>query len=582
MLHTSTTISIAGKQFHQFISLRLEQTLDKHHFFELKIGYDWLLDLDIGKNIFSASKALLGEEVNIVTYPVEQNSAMEPMTFSGIIAAINSGKDDDGIHGYCVIHGCSPTILMQNNPHIQCFESQTLADIAQNALKVCTPYTSAPKVEPVTSDNLKYIVQYKESNFDFLHRLAKRFGEWFFYTGQQIVFGRYSGKRVNLVHMIDLIHFDIALKIQPNNLVMNGYDYREHQVVQDSTLNQPSGKMDLYSQHVQALSEKLYSRPSLYKITYAFTSNAKTELNRLLTRQKKGTIADMVHLKGKSRNTSIRIGDTIAIKENVYSQEDHGQFFVTGITHYCNGNGEYYNEFSGIPIEVAAPIVDIDDYPHCEAQSAKVIDNHDPKGLGRIKVKFKWQEQGSTPWLQIISPHGGGDKGFYMVPEKGEEVMVGFEGGNPELPFVLGTTYNGKARSTFGNAGNDLKALKTRSGISVLMNDANGSVTINDPSGNQVVMHGNKQITLNAPEKLIINSKDIVINGSNSIKIGKGTSPTHVVIDTSGNTISIKSDANSIHGKDNTITGTNSNQVNGQKNHIKGESKLDGGNVFIN
>lgn len=579
MLYSYTTISVAGQQFNHFISFKLSQTLEHHHTFELKLSYDALTA--IGKSIFSASKALLGEEISFVTKPVDPALVMDPLVFKGIVTSVTSGKDDDGINGYCIIQGTSPTILMQNNPHIQCFESKSLSDIAKSVLSVCAPYTPL-KVEPITSDSLKYIVQYRESNFDFLHRMAKRFGEWFFYTGKEVVFGNYSGKDVTLVHMVDLIQFDIALKVQPNNLEVNGYDYREHQVVQDSTLNQAAGKMDTYSEQVQALSEKFYSKPSLCKLTYAFTSNAKAELNKLLTRQKKGTIAGMVHLYGKSRNTAVCIGDTITISENVFNQEDHGHFFITGITHHCNGNGQYYNEFTGIPFEVAAPIADLDHYPRCEAQSAQVIDNHDPKGLGRVKVKFKWQTNGSTPWLQIVSPHGGGDKGFYMVPENGEEVMVDFEGGNPELPFVLGTTYNGKAKSSFGNASNDVKAMKTRSGISILMNDAAGSVTINDPSGNQVVMHGNKQITLNAPEKLVINSKDIVINGSNSIKLGKGNNPNHVIIDTSANTISLKSDTNSIHGKDNTITGTSSNVVNGEKNHIKGESKLDGGNVFIN
>ncbi|MGO4288975.1 type VI secretion system Vgr family protein [Chitinophaga sp. RAB17] len=578
-LHTLTTVSIAGQQFQQFISLRLEQTLDSHHDFELKIGYDWLLK--IGKNILSASKAFLGKEVNIVINAVQQGTEMEAMIFNGIVMSISAGKDYDGTHGFCIIRGSGPSVLLDNDPHIQCFEAQSLSAIAQTALKPCLPYTASPKVAPETTTNLKYIVQYKESNFDFLHRLSQRFGEWFFYNGQQIVFGQYTGKKINLVHMVDLLEFELQLKVKSNNQLFNGYDYREHQVVQKNTQEQSSGNMDAYTQQVQSLSEKLYNKPSLFKMTYAFTTNAKAELDQLLTRQKKGRLADMVHLKGNSKNTAIRIGDTVSVKENVYNEEDHGEFFITAITHYCNGNGQYHNEFTGIPAEVAAPAVDIENFPHCEAQSATVVDNHDPKGLGRIKVKFKWQQQGSTPWLQIISPHGGGDKGFYMVPEKGEEVIVDFEGGNPELPMVMGTTYNGKAKSSFGNAGNDVKAFKTRSGISFLMNDAAGSVTINDPSGNQVIMHGNKHVTINAPEKLVINSKDIVINGSNSIKIGTGADPTHVVIDTTGNKIDIKSDTNSIHGKDNTITGT-SNKVNGQNNHIQGESKLDGGNVFIN
>lgn len=579
-LYTTTTISIADQQFQQFISLRLEQTIDGHHQFELKIGYDWLQSS--GKNIFSASKTFLGKEISIVTQSIEQGTVMEPMTFNGIVTAISSGKGDDGTHGYCSIRGSGPTIIIENNPHIQCFESRTLSDIANTALKACAPYTLAPKVDTETKDSLKYIVQYKESNFDFLHRLAKRFGEWFFYTGQQIIFGRYSGKKISLVHMVDLMHFDLELKVLPNNQVMNGYDYREHQVVRNSTLSQAAGKMDVYSQHVQSLSEKLYNRPSLFKMTYAFTSNAKTELDRLLLRRKKGFMAEMVHLKGSSRNTALRIGDIVSIKENIFSQEDHGQFFVTRVVHYCNGNGTYYNEFSGVPAEVAAPAVDLDNHLCCEAQSAVVVDNHDPKGLGRVKVKFKWQDQGNTPWLQVVSPHGGGDKGFYMIPEKGEEVMVDFEGGNPELPFVTGTTYHGKAKSSFGNAGNDLKALRTRSGISILMNDAAGSVTINDPSGNQVVMNGNKQVTITAPQKLVINSKDIIVNGTNSIvmngtnfiKMGTGEDPSHIVINTAENKINIKSEQNFIDGTSNKFTG--------QQNHIQGESKLDGGNIFVN
>ncbi|MEC3874209.1 phage baseplate assembly protein V [Chryseobacterium sp. T9W2-O] len=33
-------------------------------------------------------------------------------------------------------------------------------------------------------------------------------------------------------------------------------------------------------------------------------------------------------------------------------------------------------------------------------------------------------------------------KGFHFIPEIGEEVLVGFEGGNAEKPFIMGTHYN--------------------------------------------------------------------------------------------------------------------------------------------
>ncbi len=50
----------------------------------------------------------------------------------------------------------------------------------------------------------------------------------------------------------------------------------------------------------------------------------------------------------------------------------------------------------------------------------------------------------------------------------------------PEQPFVIGATYNGGAKSSYGNAGNDMKALKTRSINTILLNDAAGSITVTD------------------------------------------------------------------------------------------------------
>lgn len=510
MLHTITTVSIADKQFKQFHSLRLEQQLQGHHHFELKIGYDWLQEL--GPGIVSATKAFLGKEVSITIQAYEALQHYDPLIFNGIVMSVSSGKESDGTHGFCVIRGYSPTILLNNDPHVQAFENQDLATIVNTALKACGPYISRPLVDPATSTSLKYIVQYKETSFDFLHRMSERFGEWFFYNGQQVVFGKYQPREISLVHLVDLMSFDLEMKVQPNNQHLNGYDYRSNKVVDNSTSAQPAGKVNDYTQHVQGLSEKLYSNPSLYKMTHAFTSNAKAELDTLVTRQKKGRMAAMVQLKGSSRHTSLRVGDHIAIQENVYAKDDHGKFMIWGLTHHVTGNGDYYNEFEGIPADAAAPPVNLENMPFSEAQSATVVDNHDPKDLGRVRARFKWQQQGMTPWMRVVSPHGGGSKGMYMVPEKGEEVVVDFEGGNPELPFVLGTTYNGEGKSGFGTAANDMKAIRTRSGISILLNDADGSVTITDPGGNRIFMDGKESIAISSKTKMDISSKEIQIS----------------------------------------------------------------------
>lgn len=71
----------------------------------------------------------------------------------------------------------------------------------------------------------------------------------------------------------------------------------------------------------------------------------------------------------------------------------------------------------------------------------------DDTGLGRIKVKFLWQEQESpTCWVRLTMPYAGKTHGFYVMPEIGDEVLIGFEGGDIDRPFCLGSVYNKDAK----------------------------------------------------------------------------------------------------------------------------------------
>ncbi|NRS88578.1 hypothetical protein HNQ02_001492 [Flavobacterium sp. 7E] len=53
--------------------------------------------------------------------------------------------------------------------------------------------------------------------------------------------------------------------------------------------------------------------------------------------------------------------------------------------------------------------------------------------------------------MRMIQPHSGAGKGFYFIPEIGEEVLVGFEGNNAQNPYVLGSQYNGSESSGYAD-----------------------------------------------------------------------------------------------------------------------------------
>ena len=133
---------------------------------------------------------------------------------------------------------------------------------------------------------------------------------------------------------------------------------------------------------------------------------------------------------------------------------------------------------------------------------------------------FKRNEM--TPWIRVVQPYTGGGKGFYFIPEIGEEVLVDFEGGNAERPFVIGAHYNGEAKSGYHNADNRVKAIHTKSGHkliftedeSILLTDKNGKVIKLDTQG--------KNIEISAPETINITAKNLNINISENISTNAG------------------------------------------------------------
>ena len=70
----------------------------------------------------------------------------------------------------------------------------------------------------------------------------------------------------------------------------------------------------------------------------------------------------------------------------------------------------------------------------------------------------------------------------------------------------MGTNYNGSESSGYNTSGNDQKVIHTRSGTKMIFNDAEGSVFIEDPSGNTWKMDGQGNIEVNAPKNLTVNA----------------------------------------------------------------------------
>ncbi|MGY5068507.1 VgrG-related protein [Streptomyces griseus] len=85
--------------------------------------------------------------------------------------------------------------------------------------------------------------------------------------------------------------------------------------------------------------------------------------------------------------------------------------------------------------------------------SGTVTDTQDPEGSGRVKVRFPWlSDEYASDWARTAQANGtGGGEAF--IPEVGDEVLVGFEHGHLDRPYVLAGLYNGQDRPGGGAGG---------------------------------------------------------------------------------------------------------------------------------
>lgn len=79
--------------------------------------------------------------------------------------------------------------------------------------------------------------------------------------------------------------------------------------------------------------------------------------------------------------------------------------------------------------------------------SAIISSVADPDALGRVKVRFPWLDSSGFPaesgWARVSFVRTGTAGEDSLIPEAGMEVLVGFVDGDPSVPVVLGTLYNG-------------------------------------------------------------------------------------------------------------------------------------------
>ena len=572
-------IDIDGKSIKQFSSFSLSQSIFEHHAFRMVCPTE---GIDGSGSILNTSRNMIGGKIN-VKIDMPKNPGL--LKFSGVITQVEAARHS-GHTGDVIISGYSPTILLDSGPHCKTWEKKALKNITQDVLQPFPQNLLQPKIAPSYGETLSYVVQYKETAWQFLNRLSATYGEWLFYDGQKLIVGPPQGNKVKLSYGSDLHSLNMAVQVRPANFKLMSYDYMNAQVYngEPAGIANKAGLNDM-GKHALEKSEQFYgTKPKQWH--NSFLTNKK-QLDDFVNTRAAMQSSNMVRFNGASDHPALQPGGSVNVQGlNIISgaNESFGDYTLISVNHHFDGQGNYSNDFIAIPASVKMPPVTNYTEPHCETQSALVTDNHDQKGLGRVRVKFHWMgDDEKSPWLRVTSPHGGDGKGMFFIPEVGEEVIIGFEGDSPIKPYVIGTVYHGQAKTKFGNEQNDVKALQTRSGNLIVMNDKEGSVHVADAAGNDMLIDGSGNVKITASESIVLTCGDskIEMKKDGTIKItGKEISitATDKAEMTSGQA-TFKADGNQnqadVKGTKANISGTSEVNVKGMKTAISGDTEVD-------
>ena len=537
---------------------------------------------------YDVCKQIIGLELEMTVktqYSDSPSTKASEFTFKGLITGVSASRGTGGAPSIYVT-ASSHDYLLHGAPNCRSFENKTLEEIVSAVISPVKNLKS--RISPRLKTPIPYIVQYNQSDYDFLASLARRFGEWMYHNGTEFVFGeivppsesvvrmRYPGGNV-FSHGVDLHLRDMNIMHVTSDL----YNYGENGIIQQTDEGTADRKTHELNDATYERVRSLYSTRTVYypHIGGAFDNGKEEGTKELMLNSVKvtsrGKRAQMFISNGSSKVAKLFLGQQFQIEDGVENlspakgEVDQPPLMILSVTHNFDLSQTYENTFEALP-----PSCDYPPYGNAAIftpafpQRATIVANVDPMGLGRVRVQFPWQkvqdngeEKMWSPWIRIAQSYGGFSKGSQVISELHEEVMVGFEMDNIERPYVIGALSNGtdsnpeEWNETNGTGTtNNYKAFRSRNGHTIQICDEGdgGDIQIYDHEKNNYLIHlstDGKYIRIEAKGDIqIVAGNDITMQAAKNITIKAGE---NVSVE-SGKDTDISADANmSLSAEDN-------------------------------
>ena len=328
----------------------------------------------------------------------------------------------------------------------------------------------------------EYCVQYRETDFNFVSRLMEHEGIYYFFeheNGKHTLVLADSGSAHNSFPNYDNVPFRNARGVARNNESVESWTLEQE--VQPGTyalndFNFEKPKTSLVSQsdivtHNAQSTFAIYDYPGEYGEHSEGSDYAKIRIEELHTQH------EIVHGSGNARG--LAMGYTFKLTGSP-RRDQNRKYLITSASYHLSadnytssntaGSEEELFTCSFTAIDASKPFRAARVTPKPLIQGPQTAIVVGPRGeeihtdqYGRIKVQFHWDRYGkadenSSCWVRISQAAWAGKKwGAIYIPRVGQEVIVEFLEGDPDLPIVTGRVYNADAMPPY-----DLPGEKTK------------------------------------------------------------------------------------------------------------------------
>ncbi|AHE73529.1 hypothetical protein M942_24300 [Enterobacter ludwigii] len=380
----------------------------------------------------------------------------------------------------------------------------------------------------------EYCVQYRESDLDFITRLAAEEGMFFFHEfadkHHRVVFADHTGA---LEKKDESLFFSLENKGFEQGAYVRQFSYREAVKTSSVELRDYSFNNPAYNQSNQKISNDLahqrttyeyYDYPGRYKQPESGKAFSAYRLDALradavtggglsnCAALRPGLVFTMSQHKNPAFNVAWQVVTVIHEGKQPQALEEEGGDKPTTFT---NTFGVIKGGTAWRAMMPVRPMVDGPQIATVTGPATEEIycDEH-----GRVKVKFPWDRYGnsddlSSCWVRVSQGWAGGRYGMVAIPRIGHEVVVSFLEGDPDQPIITGRTYHASNLTPY-----PLPVNKNRMVLrsDTVLGDGYNELSFEDTSGSEeVLLRAQKNMAVR-----VLNSKDERVEFNRSSSIG--------------------------------------------------------------